>query len=73
MPEESTPFTLYYVYRDKQNEWRWRLLTSGLRILAISSEGYTAREDCLASVEQVKSSGKADVLIDDHDQGLGKD
>jgi len=36
------------LYRDKRGEWRWRLRRDE-RIVAVSSEGYKNRGDCVAA------------------------
>ena len=38
------------VYRDKAKEWRWKAQAANGRIIAVSSEGYRRRGDCLASL-----------------------
>jgi uncharacterized protein YegP (UPF0339 family) len=36
------------IYKDKRGEWRWRAVASNGRILAVSSESYKNRPDCVA-------------------------
>lgn len=38
------------VYRDKAKEWRWKAQAANGRIIAVSSEGYRRRTDCLSSL-----------------------
>jgi uncharacterized protein YegP (UPF0339 family) len=52
----------YVTFSDVLGEWRWRLLAANGRIIAISSEGYSKREDCLHAIGLVKSSQNAPVV-----------
>jgi uncharacterized protein YegP (UPF0339 family) len=52
----------YLVYREaSSNLWRWSLYTPLGRIAAQSVEKYYNKEDCLAAIDAVKSSGAAPV------------
>ena len=51
----------YHVYKDANNEWRWRLKAANGNILADSGEGYSAKADCLAGITAVKGSAGADI------------
>lgn len=51
----------YYVYRDSQGYWRWRLKATNGRIIADSGEGYANKADCLAGITLVKGSSAAPV------------
>ncbi len=51
----------YQVYRDRANEWRWRLKAANHEPIADSGEGYHNKSDCLAAIELVKSSSDAPV------------
>ena len=52
----------YVIYKDGINEWRWRLLAANNRIIAVSSEGYHNKRDCLAAINLVKSSYSAPLV-----------
>lgn len=51
----------YYMYRDANNHWRWRLLAGNNRNIANSGEGYFNENDCLAAINLVKGSSNAPV------------
>lgn len=51
----------FELYRDKANEWRWRLKHNNGNILATTSEGYKAKADALKCIENVKASASAPV------------
>ncbi len=51
----------YYIYRDAQNYWRWRLKAANNRVIADSGEGYANKQDCLAGIQLVKGSANAPV------------
>ncbi|MBL4882923.1 MAG: DUF1508 domain-containing protein [Planctomycetaceae bacterium] len=50
---------VYEVYKDRANEWRWRLKARNGAIIADSGEGYKNKSDCLAAIELVKESKDA--------------
>ena len=52
---------IYYMYKDAQGYWRWRLRASNNRIVADSGEGYVNKADCRVGIELVKSSTNAPV------------
>jgi uncharacterized protein YegP (UPF0339 family) len=52
---------VYYVYKGRDSQWRWRLVAGNGRIIADSSEGYWNKTDCLAAIELVKASRPAPV------------
>lgn len=51
----------YQVYRDQNNQWRWRLVAANGRIIAVSGESYWNKTDCLNAINLVKSSSSAPV------------
>lgn len=36
------------LYKDRSNEWRWRILAANGEELSKASEGYKRRKDCIA-------------------------
>lgn len=46
--------TGFEVYRDKANEWRWRLVHTNGNILADSGESYTRRNDANRAVDRLR-------------------
>jgi uncharacterized protein YegP (UPF0339 family) len=40
----------FTVYTDKQNEFRWKFAANDNTVIAKSSQGYKAKEDCLTSL-----------------------
>ena len=51
----------YYIDKDLQNLWRWELLAANNRTIAVFSESYYNEQDCLHSINPVKSSHSAPV------------
>jgi len=51
----------FQVYQDNSNEWRWRLRAPNHYIIAVSSEGYVNRDDCLHAIGLVKGSHSAPI------------
>jgi uncharacterized protein YegP (UPF0339 family) len=51
----------YCTYKDNAGEWRWRLKAANGLIIAVSSEGYTAKANCENAIALVKASGAAPV------------
>lgn len=54
----------YHIYRDVSNQWRWRLRSANMRIIAISGEAYHNKQDCLTAINLVKGSSNAPVIED---------
>lgn len=54
----------YYYYKDNKGEWRWWLNASNGKTLAVSSEGYHNKQDCLDAITLVK--GSASALVVEH-------
>lgn len=53
----------FRIYRDSQNQWRWRLKGNNGEILA-TGEGYHNRQDCLECVRLVQHSSTAEISIE---------
>lgn len=51
----------YVLYIDIGGYWRWRLVAEDNRTIADSGNGYLNKDDCLAAIELVKTSGTAPV------------
>ena len=66
MPERRTIPLLFYVYLDRQAKWRWRLFSSaGMRIIAISGESYSSKEDCIDSIDLIVDGAMRSVVIEE--------
>lgn len=48
MPADSPWFE---TYTDARREWRWTLYATNGQAIAVSSEGYKRRVDCLRGIE----------------------
>lgn len=55
----------YYMYKDSQGYWRWRLRAANNEIIAVSSESYYNKADCRHSIDLVKASKDAPVYEQD--------
>lgn len=51
----------YYIYKDTNGHFRWRLQAANNRIIANSGEGYYNKQDCLDAINLVKGSASAPV------------
>jgi hypothetical protein len=45
----------FEIYLDHRGEYRWRFKASNGEVVAVSSEGYTTKENCQYSVHLVKT------------------
>jgi uncharacterized protein YegP (UPF0339 family) len=54
----------FEVYKDRKEEFRWRLKAANGNILATSSEGYKAKADCQKGIEAIKT-GAATAKVED--------
>lgn len=52
----------FEVYKDKVGEHRWRLRHGNGNILATASEGYASRASAMKCIENVRSSGAAEIV-----------
>jgi uncharacterized protein YegP (UPF0339 family) len=48
---------IYYLYKDVNSQWRWYLAAGNNRKIANSGEGYFNRQDCIAAINLVATSG----------------
>lgn len=51
----------YHRYRDTNNQWRWRYVSSNGRIISVSSEAYVNKADAINSINIMKGSGSSPV------------
>jgi uncharacterized protein YegP (UPF0339 family) len=54
----------FEVYKDKADEFRWRLKAGNGAIIAVSGEGYKAKADCEHGIELIKE-GAAKAKVED--------
>ena len=52
---------MFYVYRDEDGHWRWRLMTASKQVLAECPRAYHQKDDCRAAIQLVKNCGVARV------------
>lgn len=53
----------FQLYKDKADEYRWRLRARNGRIIATSGEGYQNKNDAVAAIDLVK--GCKDAIIEE--------
>jgi uncharacterized protein len=44
----------FYIYKDRQGEWRWRLVSPNGRIIADSGQGYKYRRAMMATINRIR-------------------
>jgi uncharacterized protein YegP (UPF0339 family) len=54
----------FEIYKDRKEEFRWRLKASNGNIIATSGEGYKAKADCTKAIESIKA-GAASAKVED--------
>lgn len=54
----------FEVYRDKTNQYRWRLWAANNRIIADSGEAYHNKQDCLNMLIWIKNNSAAAAIVD---------
>ncbi|MDQ3750426.1 MAG: DUF1508 domain-containing protein [Acidobacteriota bacterium] len=52
----------YEIYKDDGDLWRWRFISANGNIIAVSSESYHNREDCLSSINILRYCANAPVV-----------
>lgn len=53
----------YFLYRDNIGQFRWRYEASNGRIIAVSSESYVRKSDCMRSIDIMKASSASEVWM----------
>ena len=56
-PPSGLRYPCYYMYRDNRSEWRWVYYGDNAEEIAVSSEGYTTKQNCRRGIEIMKGSG----------------
>jgi uncharacterized protein len=51
----------FYLYKDRANQWRWRLVAGNGKIVADSAEAYWNKQDAQHGINLVKSAYAAPV------------
>ena len=52
----------FELYKDGNNQWRWRLKAANGRIIADSAEAYVNRQDCVNGIKLVQDSADAPII-----------
>jgi uncharacterized protein YegP (UPF0339 family) len=52
---------MFYMYRDDEGNWRWRLVTASNQVLADCATSYARKDDCRAAIQLVKDCRMARV------------
>lgn len=56
--KSTTSVSQYAIYQDVTAQWRWRLVATNGQIIAVSSESYHNRTDCVASAQLAVSTNQ---------------
>jgi uncharacterized protein len=54
----------FEVYKDKNGEWRWRLIAANGRNVASPGEGYKNKADCLSAIETIKKNAPTALVVE---------
>jgi uncharacterized protein len=57
------PFPSFWMYKDNQSKWRWTYEASNGKTIAVSSESYHRRADCMRGIEIMQTSSKSEVWL----------
>jgi uncharacterized protein YegP (UPF0339 family) len=55
------PFPSYWMFRDKDGNWRWNFAAGNGKVVAASSVAYLRREGCIRSIQIMKGSAQIPV------------
>ncbi len=55
---------MFHIYKDKANEYRWRLKSRNGKVVADSGEGYKTKKRCEQMIEKIASLHGA-IIIDE--------
>ncbi len=52
----------YVLYRDNLNQWRWTFHAANNRVIAVASEGYINKADCVHSINLIAGSAGCAII-----------
>jgi uncharacterized protein YegP (UPF0339 family) len=52
------------VYKDKSNQFRWRLIAPNGNIIASSGEAYSSKQACLDGIESVRKNAPGAQVVE---------
>ena len=55
----------FYLFIDKQGQWRWNYRSANHKIICDSSEGYTSRQAALHGISLVKTGAATAKVYDE--------
>jgi uncharacterized protein YegP (UPF0339 family) len=53
----------YWMDKDSKGEWRWSYEASNGKTIAVSSEGYKRRADCMRGIEIMQGSANSEIFL----------
>jgi len=63
-PDADASKATFELYRDRADEWRWRLVHDNGNVIADSGEGYTSKANAKKGVRSVKRNAAAAPIED---------
>lgn len=54
----------FYLFTDKQMQWRWNIHADNHKVIATGAEGYLNRADCLHGINLVKANAAKMPILD---------
>lgn len=60
------------IYKDRKQQWRWRLVSSNGRIMADSAESYTRKDDAMRAAHRFRKAAGSATIVYDEQITLGK-
>ena len=55
----------FEIFRDRNEQYRWRLKSGNGQVIATGGEGYTSRSGCENGIEAVKRDAPDAAVVDD--------
>jgi uncharacterized protein YegP (UPF0339 family) len=62
--QERSSLLQFIVYKDTEGRWRWHLLANNDRTIAVSSESYAEKADCLNIINEIKATAQAIAVVE---------
>lgn len=50
-------YPCYWMYKDNAGQWRWTYYARNKEAIAVSSESYVRKDDCLHGIRLMQGSG----------------
>jgi uncharacterized protein YegP (UPF0339 family) len=62
--EKAARTLTFEIYKDRVDEYRWRLKATNQQIIATSGQGYKDKRDCKSAIDRIKSDAQTKLTFE---------